>query len=82
MSPPEAARIVQWEVIGGHIRRKKDLSITCLPNCPAPLNLMDVTSCFSEFSDILYMVVGCFITIISSLFLYLDSFPVVMVINE
>jgi len=37
---------------------------------------------FSEFSNILYMVIGCFITIVSSLFLYLDSFPVVMVINE
>jgi len=37
---------------------------------------------FSEFSDILYMVVGCFITIVSSLFLYLDSFPMVMVMNE
>jgi len=45
MSPPEAARIARRGVTGGHIKRKKDLSITCPPNCPAPLNLMDVTSC-------------------------------------
>jgi len=40
------------------------------------------SSHFSEFSDILYMVVGCFIIIVSSLFLYLDSFPTVMMMNE
>jgi len=28
------------------------------------------------------MVVGCFIIIVSSLFLYLDSFPTVMMMNE
>ena len=37
---------------------------------------------FSEFYGISYMVVGCFITIVSSLFLYLDSFPMIMVINQ
>ena len=33
---------------------------------------------FSEFFDILYMVIGCFITTVHSLFLYLACFPVVM----
>jgi len=37
---------------------------------------------FSKFYSILYMVVGCFITIVSSLFLYLDSFSMVMVMNQ
>jgi hypothetical protein len=37
---------------------------------------------FSKFYGISYMVVDCIINIINSLFLYLDSFPVVMVINE
>jgi hypothetical protein len=37
---------------------------------------------FSEFSGISYMVVDCSINIVSSLFLYLDSFPAVMVMNE
>jgi hypothetical protein len=44
---PEAARIARRGVTGSHIRRKKDLSITCPLNCPAPLNLMDVTSWFA-----------------------------------
>jgi len=37
---------------------------------------------FSEFSGVSHMVVGCFITTVSSLFLYLASFPAVMVMNE
>jgi hypothetical protein len=37
---------------------------------------------FSEFYGISYMMVDCIINIVSSLFLYLDSFPVVMVMNE
>jgi len=37
---------------------------------------------FSEFYGVLYMVVYCIINIISSLFLYLDSFSAVMVMNE
>jgi hypothetical protein len=36
----------------------------------------------SEFYGISYMMVDCSINIVSSLFLYLDSFPAVMVMNE